>query len=186
MVDRIAPECGCSTGGKIVRGMCATHYDRWVHKTPKSERPPAPRFTREFNDFVRPVASGCWEWSGSRDAKGYGRWSEPGWKGLAHRYSLARETPEPNPGMMACHRCDNPPCVNPKHLYWGTVIDNTRDMVERIGVHNKGVYKTHCSKGHPLEGENLRVVGKDQRRMCRICDNERSRLRMAAKRKAAS
>lgn len=35
------------------------------------------------------------------------------------------------PGMYACHTCDNPPCINPDHLYEGTAADNRRDMVER-------------------------------------------------------
>ena len=75
VADRTAPECGCSTPGKIVRGMCVMHYDRWVHTTPKDQREPAPRFARSFWDHVdkTPSPVGCWTWTGPLNNKGYGR-----------------------------------------------------------------------------------------------------------------
>lgn len=181
MVQRIAPECGCVTPGKIVRGMCFTHYDRWVHKTPKDQRPPAPRTIRLFWDRVD-KGDGCWEWTGPTNAKGYGVWSQPGFKGLAHRYSLTQVTPPPD-GAFACHHCDNPSCVNPGHLYWGTAADNAGDVMARAGVHNKGVYSTACPWGHEMSGENLRIYG--GKRFCRTCGNARSRDRQRARRAAA-
>lgn len=182
MIERIAPQCGCSTTGKIVRDMCVTHYDRWVQKTPKDQRPPAPRTIRRFWDHVD-KGGDCWQWTGPINAKGYGLWSQLGFKGLAHRYSLM-QVEVPFTGAFACHHCDNPSCVNPSHLYWGTERDNSRDRRVRARTKNQNLNKTHCKNGHELSGDNLRVVGKDQRRQCRICDNERSRLKMAARRAA--
>lgn len=183
MADRIAPVCGCLTP-KITRGMCPSHYYRWRRDTPPGQRGPAPRSTRQFWDFVD-TSGDCWIWTGPTIKKGYGAWCGQGVKSLAHRYALGLLEPCPDPSLFACHHCDNPPCVNPNHLYWGTVQDNTRDRDERQGVPNKGNFKTHCNQGHALTGDNLRIVGKEKRRWCRTCDNERSRLRMAAKRKAA-
>lgn len=163
--------------GKIVRGMCATHYDRWVHATPKEFRDPAPRKVRDFWAHVY-KSDGCWLWTGAVNRRGYGTWSESGFKGLAHRVSLMMVETPADLSLFACHKCDNPPCVNPAHLYWGTVRDNNRDYVTRQGVHNKGTYHTHCRKGHAMSGDNLRIAGKAQRRFCRTCDNARSRERM--------
>lgn len=175
MAERTAPECGCITTGKIVRGMCAMHYDRWVHSTPKDQRGTAPRFSRDFWDYVD-KSGDCWVWTGSTNAKGYGWWSGGGRRGLAHRIALAEVSPEPD-GMMACHHCDNPPCVRPAHLYWGTARTNAADVVARQGMHNKGKFVTHCPEGHELVGDNLRVVGRNDKRVCRTCDNARALAR---------
>jgi len=173
---RRAPECGCETGGKIVRGMCVPHYDHWLRVTPPEERGAPPRLARQFGDFVD-KGGDCWLWTGTTNRRGYGWWSGNGERGLAHRISLATASPPSSPALMACHTCDNPPCVNPAHLYWGTAKDNARDVMERQGVHNKGEFASVCKHGHPMEGTNLRIVGKNRKRQCRECDNTRSRER---------
>ena len=73
----------------------------------------------------------CWEWTGSRNRKGYGGY----WDGTkvrrAHRVAW-QKTRGPIPdGMLVCHHCDNPPCVNPDHLYVGTNSDNALDRERR-------------------------------------------------------
>lgn len=78
----------------------------------------------------------CWEWQHTKATDGYGAVSYEGRQRKAHRVAWVLATGEIIPkGMYLCHRCDNPPCVNPEHLYVGTNQQNQRDAVER-GQHN--------------------------------------------------
>jgi hypothetical protein len=71
----------------------------------------------------------CWEWTAYRKPGGYGQFTVR--KGVfynAHAVSYALTHGPIPPGMSICHRCDNPPCVNPDHLFLGTQYDNAIDM----------------------------------------------------------
>jgi len=72
----------------------------------------------------------CWEWSGGRNAKGYGIFFLGGSR-LAPRVAYEMSLGQIPGGMCVRHSCDNPPCVNPSHLSTGTPSDNVRDRVER-------------------------------------------------------
>lgn len=79
----------------------------------------------------------CWEWTGSKTASGYGVLYVGKKLDYAHRFSLYLDgRPVPN-RWHACHTCDNPSCVNPKHLFPGTPKDNVMDMVSK-GRHTFG------------------------------------------------
>lgn len=123
--------------------------------------------------------SECWEWGGYREKNGYGRktlvrngrleiavhrlaWAWANWNGIGEWTSI----PE---GMFVCHRCDNPPCFNPEHLFLGTHTDNMRDSIAKKRHYNTN--KTHCKYGHEFTKENTHSTGK--RRYCRACWSNR-------------
>lgn len=102
----------------------------------------------------------CWLWTGKpRNGDGYGQMRVNTRKEYPHRFSyMIHKGPIPK-GMVLCHTCDNPACVNPEHLWVGTVADNVLDM-HRKGRANNGrkrpgkpvkrygrVFKTHVQTG---------------------------------------
>jgi hypothetical protein len=73
----------------------------------------------------------CWDWVGSRDKSDYGRFRINGKQTGTHRVAYMMEIGDIPWGYCVCHKCDNPSCVNPKHLWVGTDQDNTNDKVSK-------------------------------------------------------
>lgn len=117
-------------------------------------------------------SSGCWVRSKGLSRQGYSRFQQKKVSMLAHRITLTMSKgPSPYGKPHALHSCDNPPCVNPEHLRWGSNAENKRDVADRgSSPHLK---KTHCPWGHPYSGTNLKVY--QGRRFCRTCGKDRSR-----------
>lgn len=126
----------------------------------------------------QPELGKCWLWLAAKDVDGYGSFGD----GRAHRFSFSLAAGRA-PKMLVCHKCDNPPCVNPDHLFEGTPKDNTLDMVRKGRYHSPMATKTHCPKGHEYAGRNLIVeryrliTGKTAtRRHCRACHLPRNEM----------
>lgn len=115
----------------------------------------------------------CWLWTGATDRKNYGRILLPDTGKLifAHRLSLLLHKKISNTPLIACHKCDNPLCVRPSHLYFGTHRQNMQDASKRCRFPKKraGYARriTFCKRGHLFTDENT-YTWKNQRR-CISC-----------------
>jgi hypothetical protein len=114
------------------------------------------------------MPDGCHIWIKGKNQNGYGNIRNNGRKVIASRASYTiYNGPIPH-GMVVCHSCDNPPCVNPAHLFLGSMSDNTKDSVNK--KRHSYSKKTHCPQGHEYSGDNLYLYKTS--RKCRICVNE--------------
>ena len=128
---------------------------------------------------VKKLESGCWEWEGLTDSKGYGLFgsgSRLGITRLAHRIAYEwRKGPIPD-GMQLDHLCRNHACVNPNHLEVVTCKQNINrsTLVGKVwGEHQKAL--THCINGHPFDFFNTYYRLDGSGRSCRACNRERMR-----------
>lgn len=115
----------------VAKGLCLMHYKRArKHGTTTLPERRVPLRERFEGKYLVNAASGCWHWIGATREKGYGVINEGG-EGralAAHRVSFELHVGPIPEGKWVLHRCDNPPCVNPAHLFLGDALANVRDM----------------------------------------------------------
>lgn len=144
----------------LAKGLCAMHYQRvrlygdptkvlvkQVHGATLAER---------FDHYVDKSGE-CWVWTGTKDPNGYGRLNVANKPILAHRISWALNFGEITPDQHVLHRCDNPQCVRPDHLFLGDQAANNADMRAK-GRFHPGVSqgeKHGCAK---LSEEQVREI----------------------------
>jgi hypothetical protein len=131
---------------------------------------------------VRQAKTVCWIWTGSKTGRGYGSISYQGKPHRTHRiaWSLFYGLPFPA-DKDGCHTCDNPPCVNPFHIWPGTMSENILDAVAkghkrgpgRTGKNKILAEATHCQRGHPFT-DRRDPRGK---RVCEVCRKARDAKR---------
>lgn len=120
-------------------------------------------------------STACLVWTGGK-AKGYGVRKYQGRQQYVHRIAWMEAHGPIPPGMIICHRCDNPPCYNVEHLFMGTYSDNNFDAAKKGRKSQQ--QRTHCPRGHALVEPNLMASRlKRGHRVCRICGNEQNRDR---------
>lgn len=74
--------------------------------------------------------NGCWEWTACKHTDGYGMFRN-GKMMFSHRMAYVLTFGRFPSELCVLHKCDNPPCCNPNHLFLGTVTDNARDMLKK-------------------------------------------------------
>ncbi len=136
------------------------------------------KFVNLFLDNISiNIVTGCWEWTGVVDPSGYGKiFSDGAICGqrlvAAHRFSYMLHKGDIPTGMVIDHLCRNRKCSNPSHLECVTALENTMRGEAWPVLNSK---KTHCHKGHPFSGDNLRYYiwrGRTLRR-CIQCQRDK-------------
>ena len=95
----------------------------------------------------------CWWWTGCRNDKGYGRVKYHGRMWTAHRLIYSLDIRPIPPGLLACHHCDNPSCVNPDHIFIGTALDNHKDRDAK----GRGAYGERSRQSDLKESDILAI-----------------------------
>lgn len=133
------------------------------------------RLPPRFWEKVREDESGCWLWTAAiGKPDGYGRFYMDGSMVLAHRLSLNATSVDVLREHQVDHLCRVRNCVNPDHLEAVSPRENNHRSDSPVGRNAK---KTHCHRGHPLSGDNVRIYrnGSRVRRCCRECSRINAR-----------
>lgn len=121
-------------------------YENWLKKVEKTD--------------------GCWLWTGAKNASGYGlyTWREGGKSHCmgAHRAGYILTHGDIDRDVQCCHRCDNPGCVNPEHIFLGSAKDNAQDMLAK-GRHSK-TRKPH-TRQRKFTNDQIAAMASDPREL---------------------
>ena len=145
----------------------------------RKTRPIADRFWEKVSK-----TDSCWVWTGVKTRGGYGYLHKSSGteqqSRRAHRISWELHNGQIPDGLWVLHKCDNPPCVNPDHLFLGDRKANMDDCAAKGRICNIGKSRmTHCQRGHEFNVENTYMTNQGHRG-CRICRLDSQRRRRAA------
>jgi hypothetical protein len=136
-----------------------------IHARSSPKKPLAERFWSKVDQSAGPES--CWPWKGGTISVGYGEFyvNEKCRTAYAHRIAYELTHGPILPTLMVCHRCDNPPCVNPAHLFLGTHNDNMADMRAKgrgaEGTRHGSRTQPHRRKLTAVEVQALRLARAD-------------------------
>lgn len=142
-------------------GFRGTPYERWARKVA------GPAFLGSFD---------CWEWTGSKNPKGYGQFY-PTQKPMvyAHRWGYEYFVGPIPEGMDLDHLCRNPSCVNPHHL---EPVTRRENLMRGKTLSRANAERTHCPQGHPYDTDSEHRPTKHGRQ-CRVCAGTRDKEKKA-------
>jgi len=159
-IGKLAQEAGRSGTGACKR-RSPEHYKRLVQDRIN-------RLQKTYSErFWKRIKTGnpdeCWPWSGAHNEHGYGSVCKDGVLRKAHRVAWELTFGKIPEGKWVLHKCDNPPCCNPNHLYIGTIVENTKDAIERKRFRSGDQHwmKKHIGSANPntkLKEETVRLV----------------------------
>jgi hypothetical protein len=113
---------------------------------------------QKLKNSIMITPSDCWEWQLGRGRRGYGHVWVKGKTKKAHRLSYEAFVGEIPNGMLVCHHCDNPPCINPKHLFLGTPQDNIRDSIRKGRFPGVIVNRKNLARGERMNTAKLTEI----------------------------
>ena len=125
------------------------------------------RLTTFWSD-LKTTDSGCREWTGGKNDRGYGTIYFKGKVCRTHRVAWELANGPILNGLHVLHHCDNPLCCNPDHLFLGTNLDNIADKTAKGRAFNGRASLTHCPQAHPYSEANTYIPPSGGRH-CRIC-----------------
>lgn len=148
MSKRICSAEGCASTA-IYAQFCRVHYRRWkangdphAVKQMSARHHGMPMSERFWTKVDIRSKDECWEWQAGKNRQGYGKFRLGGRDSKtvhAHRVAWELHNGQPFPdGLMGCHTCDNPPCVNPHHIVPGTGSFNQQDMLRKGRLGRRG------------------------------------------------
>lgn len=166
---------GCESK-KATRGWCSKHYQRW-HRYGNPEYQVRKRIdgSPEERFWAHVDADGdCWEWVGTRDRRGYGKFRVHYTWWYAHRFAWENLVGPIQESLVIDHLCKNKSCVNPDHLEPVTTGENTRRGIAGLHAALSASKITHCPNNHAYTEENT-IYNTYGHRACRTCKNEGQR-----------
>lgn len=168
----------CSVNGCAAwvqaKGLCDNHYRHFL-KTGDPLKTPRDPEQRLWARVQRGAPDDCWPWRGAL-SNGYGRLRIPGGSVQAHRLAYELLVGPIPADRELDHLCRNTVCCNPAHLEPVTKAEN---ILRGYGMAARWARRTHCERGHPLEGPEADVHMHGNTRVCRACTRARYAERKA-------